>query len=385
MVIANLAASPFVGGPESQMLGVGLHLGSGYRSFFLSFAEGGRAMPLLGRARECGFEAVPLTHNWPRIVRCVDEVARHLRRLRAAVLCCHGYKPDLIGLLAARRVGIPVIAVAHGWTGATLKVRMNEALDRRVLRWMDRVICVSEAQAVKVRAAGVSPKKVVTIRNAVDPDPFSRPDPTYRDYLNNYFAQVPRHIVCAAGRFSPEKGFEQLIEAAAILIHRGVDVGFVLFGDGPLRQELAGKIEANNLPGRFILAGFREDVHKFLPHAHVFALSSYTEGLPVVILEAMASGVPVVATAVGGVAEAVEGGVSGYLVPAGSPTALADRITDVLENESRRQEMGLRGRERILREFTCERQAREYQLVLEKVVQKPFIVHEQTLPLPRNL
>src|SRR4051794_4226685 len=166
MVVVHLIASPFLGGPERQLLGLIACLPESYRSALLSFAEGGRCRPLLDEARRLGFEAVELEQNAPRYRAAVREVAGHLRRLGAEVLCCHGYKPDILGWQAAHRAGIPVVAVFRGWTAATLKVRLNEALDRLYLRRMDRVVCVSEGQAARVRRAGVPAGRVVVIRNA---------------------------------------------------------------------------------------------------------------------------------------------------------------------------------------------------------------------------
>ena len=135
----------------------------------------------------------------------------------------------------------------------------------------------------------------------------------------------------------------------------------MLFGDGPLREDLARQIAAAGLAGRFVLAGFRDDLDRFLPHLDLLVLPSYTEGLPNVVLEAFAAGVPVVATAVGGTPEVVEDGVSGWLVPPGDPAALARRILDVLGHEERRRTMGERGRARIRSQFTFEAQSLLYQ------------------------
>src|SRR5579871_2644923 len=229
MMIVHLMASPFFGGPERQMVGLARHLPASYESAFLSFAEGGACRALLDQARAHGFEAVALDHNYPHWQRAAREIAGHLRRLKADVLCCSGYKPDIIGWRAARQAGIPVVSVSHGWTAATIKVRLNEALDRRVLRWMDHVVCVSAAQAVKVRRAGVSPERVTVIRNAIDAAA-GEPDPSYRHRLREFFAVPPERIVGAAGRLSPEKGFGQLVEAAAIVGRSDPGVGFVVFG-----------------------------------------------------------------------------------------------------------------------------------------------------------
>src|SRR4051812_8777685 len=114
MNIVHLLASPFLGGPERQALGLAGALPAGYRTTFLSFAERGLARPFLERARADGFEAIELTANAPHLLRAASEVAEHLRRVRADVVCCSGYKPDLVGWRAARRVGVPVVAILHG-------------------------------------------------------------------------------------------------------------------------------------------------------------------------------------------------------------------------------------------------------------------------------
>src|SRR3989442_734225 len=108
-------ASPFFGGPERQMLGLASSLPQGYRTVFLSFAEGGRCGALLEQVRRSSFEGQALAGNFPNIPRAAREVARHLRRLRADVVCCSGYKPDVLGWLAARQAGVPCVSVSHGW------------------------------------------------------------------------------------------------------------------------------------------------------------------------------------------------------------------------------------------------------------------------------
>src|SRR5947209_865839 len=189
MVIVHLLASPFFGGPERQVLGLARSLPPEYRTVFLSFAERGLSIPFLEKARQHGFEAVCLKHNAPFLRRAANEIAGHLRRVGARVLCCSGYKPDVIGWLAARQAGVPVLSISHGWTAVTIKVRLNEILDRLVLHGMDRVVCVSEGQAVKVRRAGVAPGRVVVIRNAVGRDSFRDPDPQYRHEMLGMFAR----------------------------------------------------------------------------------------------------------------------------------------------------------------------------------------------------
>jgi len=367
--VVHLMASPFVGGPERQALGLARALLPEWRTVFLSFRERGLSEALLRQARADGFEAVALEHNAGRFWRAADEVAAHCRRTGASVLLTSGYKPDVIGWLAARRAKVPAVAVAHGWTAATLKVRLYELLDRQVMRRMAAVVGVSAAQAERCRVAGVSPQRLAVIRNAVDPTPFDDPDPSYRARLRALFPTPPAKVVVSAGRLSPEKGFDVLIDAAARVVASDPDVGFVVFGDGPLRAELTARLETRGtgLLTRFVLAGFRTDVARYLPHADAAVLSSHTEGLPVVVLEAMAARLPVVATAVGGTPEVVIDGVTGFLVPPADPAALAGRVREVLADETRRREMGRAGRLRVDKEFTFARQAEQYRRLFERL------------------
>ena len=360
MIVVHLTASTFLGGPERQMLGLARALPAGVRSAFLSFAEGGRCRPFLAAARQQGCEAVALTNDTPRLRAAVAEVAGHLERLGADVLLCHGYKANVLGRLAARRRRVPAVAVSRGWTGECLKVRLYELLDRLHLRWMRRVVSVSAAQGAKVRRCGVRRGRLRVIHNAIDPERFTGPDPVYRAKLARYFRQPRSSIVGAAGRLSPEKGFDVLVAAAERVLRRDPSVGFVLFGDGPCRERLVRQVKAAGLGGAFVLSGFRADLDRFLPHLDLLVLPSYTEGLPNVVLEACAAGVPVVATAAGGTPEVIADGLNGYLVPPGDAARLAERIDAVLTAEDGGRALGFEGRQRVLERFTFAAQARQY-------------------------
>jgi len=361
-------ASPFVGGPERQMLGLAASLPSEYRSVFLSFSEQGQCRPLLTEARRLGLEAVELEQNFPHVLRSAREIAGHLRRLGAELICASGYKPDIVGSMAARMAGVPLISIAHGWTGATWRVRLYEKVDRRVMRRADRTVCVSARQAERARSAGVPSERVVVIHNAIEVDRAHEASPRYRDRLQSLFPRTPELIVGAAGRLSPEKGFCHFVDAAEIVARTHPRVGFVLFGEGPLRDDIAEQIRARGLSQQFVLPGFRSDLAEFLPHLDLLVLPSLTEGLPVIVLEAFAAGVPVVATAVGGTPEVVVDGRCGYLVRASSADALAARICDLVARPAMRAEMGAYAREHVAAHFSRRQQSLAYQAVFDEVL-----------------
>lgn len=360
MNVVHLTASTFYGGPERQMLGLAQAIRDHGETAFLSFSESGRCRSFLSVCKQQGFEAVGLENDTPRLSRAISEVADHLKRLGATVLCCHGYKANLLGRSAARRAGIPAVAVSRGWTGESMRVRMYEWLDRFHLRFMDHVVAVSEAQAAKVRKTGVKEARLSVIANAIDPDRFTDPDPRYRDRMERFFRPARKKIIGAAGRLSPEKGFDVLVNALSLVQDQDSDVGLVIFGDGPLKAALQQQIATLGLPGTVILAGFRGDLDRYVPHLDMLVLPSHTEGLPNVVLEACAAGVPVVATSVGGTPEVIEDGVSGLLVPPGDPVSLASAICEMIGDEENAREMAFQGRQRVLEWFSFHRQVEQY-------------------------
>jgi glycosyltransferase involved in cell wall biosynthesis len=370
MNVVHLTASTFFGGPERQMLGLARALRGACQTAFLSFAEGGGCLAFFEEAARQGFRTIALQHDTPHLWRALRELTDLLPRMQTTVLCCHGYKANLLGRIAARRVGVPVLAVSRGWTGESLRVRLYEHFDRWNLRWMDRVVCVSESQAGKVRQAGTPGERIAVIRNAVRPERFERPHPTRRLALERLFPHPPRRIIGAAGRLSPEKGFGILVEAAARALGVDPTLGFLHCGDGPLRDEIAARIRALGIADRFVLAGMRRDLDLHMPCFDLLVLPSFTEGMPNVVLEAFAAGVPVVASAVGGTPEVVEDGVSGLLTEPGDPDLLAQRIGEALACEERRQAMGRRGRQRILEEFTFEAQGQHYLRLFEELCEQ---------------
>ena len=366
--VVHLIDSPFFGGPERQMLGLARNLPSRYTSFFLCFRDSETSRPFLDRLADHQIGGAMLRNSNPRLLQLVAEVKHELRRRRADVLLCHGYKADVLGWLAGRWAGVKVIAVSRGWTSHTARVRLYEKFDRRVLTRMDAVVCVSQAQADKVRRAGIRGDRIHVIRNAIDAERFGPPDEVYGQRLRALFHTRFEHIVCAVGRLSPEKGFDQLIEAARSVVQARPKTGFLLIGDGPQRTELEAQISEAGLAEHVVLAGFRSDVDRLLPHVDVVAVPSFTEGLPNVVLEAFCAGVPVVATAVGGTPEVVENGVNGYLVPAGDPASLAQHLLRILGEGDTAEGMGAKGRDYVRRHFHFARQSNEYQVLFERLL-----------------
>jgi glycosyltransferase involved in cell wall biosynthesis len=374
MRLVHLTASPFFGGPERQMLGLAKALPTDCDVTFLSFGENGRCEPFLAEVRRAGFTALRLTHDTPRLLAARREITGLIRDLKADVLLCHGYKANLIGRPAAGKAGIQAWAVARGWTGQDLRVRCYDRLDRLLLSRMDLVVAVSEGMAAAVRATGVPAQKIHVIRNAARADAFREPDPAHRRAMEALFPNPGERIVISANRLTPDKGTHVLIDAVRTVMQSDPGARFLICGDGASRPDLERQVRSAGLQDVVAFAGFRPDLDAWMPNADLLALPSFNEGLPNVVLEACACGVPCVATAVFGTPEVLHDGVNGYLVPAGDSAALADRITRLLADSELRRRMGAAGRKLVREQFTFAAQAGQYvELFAEMGLRSPSL------------
>ena len=377
MNLVHLTASRFFGGPERQMLTLGKSLPPDYRSSYLAFREDGFGEDFVRNVRGAGMPADSLVYDTPHFRRTIHEITRRLRDTRADVLITHGYKSNLLGRPAARRAGIPIVSVARGWTGESRRIRAYDAVDGYHLRYMDRVVCVSEGHARVVAETGLPSARMRVIRNAARIEAFDRdPDPAYRDILHAFFPDGirPEHtVVIAAGRLSPEKGFHLLIESAKSIAAENPDARFVLFGCGGEETRLRASIADAGLTDTFVMGGFRSDLDRLLPWGDLLVLPSFVEGLPNVVLEASAAGIPSVATRVGGTAEVLADGETGFLVEPGDVPMLAERLSRLIADADLRRRMGLAARERVSSRFTFAGQAEAWREMLDEVAGRSLV------------
>ena len=373
MNVMHLTSSCFYGGPERQMLGLAEALLPDVQTVFASFSEGGLNATFLDKVRDAGFVSCSLKRDTPRLLAAKKEVVGLIKQHDVHVLLCHGYKAGMVGWFAARKAGIPAIAVSRGWTGEDWKVRIYERLDRLMLRRMDRVVCVSHGQADKAKRAGVRSERIEVIHNAINTSRFTKPDPAYREKLLGFFPASIRSnikfVIGAAGRLSPEKGFELLIEAAQAVSQKHPEVGFVLFGEGVLREPLQSQIDSSSLNDPFQLAGHTDELDQFMPCLDLFVQSSYTEGLPNVLLEATAAGVPIVATKVGGTPEVVQPGDHCLLLEPGHSDQLADCILEI-KTKSDNRTLPLNPADRISSEFSFTSQRDSYLKMFHSILEE---------------
>ena len=273
------------------------------------------------------------------------------RRERPDIVHTHSWGTLCEGLIAARLAGIR--HVVHGEHG-TMDIRpRNVVIQRWAWRRMDAVLSVSSRLADRMAdQIGFARARIHVIRNGIDTGRFR---PALRaDARASLGIAEDECVIGTVGRLVPVKDQAGLIEALARLNERGVRARALIAGDGPLRGELEALAAVRGVGQSVTFLGARSDVERVLAALDIFVLSSVSEGLSNTILEAMASGVPVVATRVGGAEESVEEGRTGMLVPASSPGDLADALAGLAHDHALRAQFGAAGRLKAEREFSLE-------------------------------
>jgi sugar transferase (PEP-CTERM/EpsH1 system associated) len=294
-------------------------------------------------------------------LRAFGRLIALLRRLRPAVVHSRNWA-TFDAVLAARIARAP--AVVHGEHGRDISDPNGTNRRRRRLRracapLVDRFVAVSEdLHRWLVEDIRISAHKVVTIRNGVEVTRFgalSRVEARRRLGI-----AADRLVVGTVGRLDPVKDQDGLLDAFSRLRSRRPDTVLVIVGDGPCRAQLENHITDLALQDRVLLLGERRDIPEILMALDVFVLPSVAEGMSNTILEAMATGLPVLATRVGGSPELVEDGLTGRLVPPRDPAALAGAIDTYFEDGHLRDLHGKAGRQRAVDHFDLSRMARDY-------------------------
>lgn len=286
-----------------------------------------------------------------RDIRAIRAIRRLLLEQRPDLVHCHSSKAGIVGRLAAWLSGIPAVFTAHGWSFtegvAPLKRRFYQWMEMAAGFWAQRIICVSDYdRRLGCRWLPMHGSKMVTIYNGISPE---------APICSGQLSAVLRLVMVA--RFAQPKSPEDILKALGILRNAGkrllMQVDFI--GNGPdlaRVQRIAKELEVKEAV-RFL--GNRTDVQTLLPHYDGFLLISQWEGFPISILEAMRAGLPVIASRVGGVEEAVTEGENGFLVPKGDIAALARKIHYAAKHREEFEAMGQKGRQRFLAQFTTEK------------------------------
>ena len=310
-------------------------------------------------AREAGLEVEVLRERFRFDTRVMGELRRVVERRAPDVLQTHMVKSHFFAQLSGLGKRLPWVAYHHGYTTTDLKMRAYNQLNRWSLPSAARVVTVCGPFAEQLARTGVRPERIRVLHNSVVA-PQRPPAEEVAALRARLGLKEEEKVLLAVGRLSREKGHADLVRAVARLRETGPDVGFklVILGEGPERPAVEEEARRLGVFESIVFAGHASDVRPFYALADALALPSHSEGSPNVLLEAMAAGVAVAATRVGGVPEIASDEETALLVPAHDPDALAAAFGRLLSDTTLARELAGRAREHVLAHFSPEAYAR---------------------------
>ena len=361
------------GGPEKTILNSPRFLGPlGYRmvcGYLHPPGDPGYEV-IRTKAEQAGAPLVSIPDRGFWDWRVVRQLLRACREHRVTIWHGHDYKTNALGLLLKRFHRMRLVTTAHGWVQETSRTPLYYRIDKWCLPRYERVVCVSTDLYDTCRAAGVAERKLLLLDNGIDATDYARRR-TVREAKGLLGLPQESQLIGAVGRLSGEKAFDVLVRALHALRARGRDVRLVVVGEGDARPALEKLIAELGLADRVTLAGWRADVRGYFEAMDVFALSSLREGLPNVVLEAMALEVPVVATRVNGVPRLVQDGANGLLVEAGDPAPLAAALDRLLGDAAMQATFRAAGRETVEGRFSFAGRMRKLAALYDELLGRP--------------
>jgi glycosyltransferase involved in cell wall biosynthesis len=299
-----------------------------------------------------------------------------IRDWRPHIIHTHGVRANLIGRLANKYEGYPAVSVTTVHSNMALdypvlwKRMLFGAFENLTWKHVDHFILVSEAMKRDFLKVGLPERKLTVVHNAIELPEAPVPHVAKTNLRELLGVEENTLIVGTVARLHPVKGYTYLVKAIRQVVKERQNVVFPWIGEGDQHDELLREAQELGVEKYIKFLGFRKDVPDLLPQFDVFVLPSLSEGLSVAILEALAAGVPVLTTAVGGSPEVITSGETGLLVPSMDPAALADRICLLLSDTALRKRLASAGQEMVFQRFSLRRLVRETTDVYRALLRK---------------
>ena len=315
-------------------------------------------------------QAMGIPVDWlpvPRLrdLSAIPRLIRYLRETGAQLVHTQLEFSNVIGTLAARLAVLSSISTIHVLPSGSMrsKTRLHNSLEGFVLRtFCNQVIAVSEqARRLFLESTGIRPSKVVTLYNGIDLDAYIALNRSGERLTVRRELSIPEtaNVVITVAVLRPEKGIQNMIPALPEILERHPETYYLVVGNGSHLENLRLEAGRAGLSSHVCFTGMRRDIPRMLAAADLFVLPTLTEALPTVLMEAMASHLPIVASSVGGVPEMVEEGCNGRLVPPADPKALASACNDLLSDPALCHRMGDLGWEVVSTKFNIQSQVEQ--------------------------
>jgi glycosyltransferase involved in cell wall biosynthesis len=320
------------------------------------------------RAKRLGLECTTFSCNGRLDLSTVRAIRSYIVKNGIDLIHTHGYKADIYGYAAIRGKSIASVATCHSWLDRVkqppLSLRLYGVLDKAALRRFGMVAVVSDPLADLLARIGIDKSNIRSIPNGIDVEMFAKAQPTFGDEIG----KGRKIAIGMVSRLAPGKGADVLLRAARMLLKKYPDVMFAFIGDGPERERLMQLAQELKIETSCVFAGQRHDMPEVYASLDVVVLPSFSEGMPMAILEAMAAGRAVVASSVGAIPAVVQADRTGLLVEPGNVTGLYEAIKKLLDAPELRRNFGEAGRALINRNYSSLTMVQSYLRVYQEAL-----------------
>ena len=370
MVLHTRVVSGTGGGPEKTILNSPRFLiGHGYNAICAYMHPPGDPgfEDLRKKAQLLDAPLIALEDRGPWDASIVKRMLKVCRDNDVAIWHGHDYKSNALGLLLRPFWPMRLVTTVHGWVKFTRRTPLYYWIDRLCLRHYDRVICVSEDLHEECLAARVPAERCLFIHNAIDTEQYTRQTPVEEAKRRLGF-DPGRFLLGAVGRLSDEKNLQGLIRAVDELLGEGRDLDLIIVGEGDARADLENMISRLHRGDRIRLLGYRSDTRELYEAMDALVLNSLREGLPNVVLEAMAMEVPVLATRIAGIPRLIEHDTNGLLIDAGDCEQLGQCLRRLQDRPELRRQLALSGRDTIEQSYSFAVRMKKVRAVYDDVL-----------------
>ncbi|QNE38268.1 glycosyltransferase family 4 protein [Hymenobacter sp. NBH84] len=355
-----------IGGGETHVLDVVRLLDKNrYEPIVLSFTPG----PMVDRLRAMGITTHVIETEKPFNFLKWQQVKQLLKQERIDIVHAHGTRAGSNTFWAAKRLGLPIIYTVHGWSfhvdQQPLVLRIRQLGEKLLLKQASVTVCVSESN-YQDGLAFSDMRRAVVIKNGVDLTKYD-PARSFTDIRAELGLPANRVLIGYIARITVQKDPFTLLRAIALL-PADIPATFLLVGDGDLKAAAVQLAQELQLGSRVVFLAARQDIPDFLRALDIYCLPSLWEGLSLGLLEAMAMGKAVVATAIDGTREVIQDTINGLLIPARSPEKLAEALTKLIGDETLRRELGREARQTVQMEFNAVTMTRQVEQLYERVL-----------------
>jgi len=374
--VLDLRDSPWVDGPGRTILNTASYIDKNKCEIIVGgFCAGNlEENEYLSEAKRRNLTIEVIREKSAFDLNVLKEIKNLIKKHSIHILHSHEFRSDMYGLLAAKQCGIKVVATSHGWIENNIKGRIYTRLDKWLLRYFDNVTTVSGRIAKELVEKGVSSKKVEILHNALLIDEYKTDtlESTFRKEGNFKDDEI---LIGNIGRLSPEKGQTDFITAAKEIVKVFPKTRFIIIGIGPDEQKLRQLVEDFKLSEYVVFTGYRKDMTSIYKGLDLVVQTSYTEGMPNIVLEALLMRVPVIATDVGGTSEIIKDNITGILIRPNSIEVLISYIRKYLSNKRHFEDMAIKGSKDIKNRFSFEKRTEKIMNIYEKVVNNHELIN----------